>query len=418
MEGQTLAEKILSKKLGRKVAPGEIVALQVDIAMAHDGTAPLAIQQFRRMGLTRVWDSKRVVLVIDHVAPSSNEGTSELHSMIREFAREHSITVYDVGEGICHQLLPEKGHVYPGAIIVGADSHTCTHGAFAAFATGIGSTEMAAVLGSGKIWFMVPESLKVVITGKPRRNVTAKDIILHIIGELGADGATYMAVEFTGDAVKEMSIDSRMTLTNMAVEMGAKTGLIASDERTLEYLRGRTSVLTGTITPDSNASYADELTVEAGRLEPVVACPHNVDNVKGVSEVEGTPVDQVFIGSCTNGRLEDLRVVARVLKNRRVKARTIVMPASREVYLKALQEGIIETLVKAGCAVGVPGCGPCVGGHHGIPGPNENVVATINRNFKGRMGNSKANIYLASPLVAAYAALYGKIVYPERGVDA
>ena len=417
MRGQTLAEKILSKKLGREVAPGEIVAVQVDVAMAHDGTAPLTIQQFKKMGLTRVWNPEKIVFVIDHIAPSSNEGTSELHNMIREFAREHSITVFDVGEGICHQLLPEKGYVYPGAVVVGADSHTCTHGAFAAFATGIGSTEMAAVLGSGKIWFMVPESLKIVITGKPKHNVTAKDIILYIIGELGADGATYMAVEFTGDAVKEMSIDSRMTLTNMAVEMGAKTGLIASDEKTIEYLESRTSMPVKALAPDSNASYADELSVEANRLEPLIACPHNVDNVKSVFEVEGTPVDQVFIGSCTNGRLEDLRLVARVLKNKHVKARTIVMPASREVYLKALKEGIIEVLVKAGCAVGVPGCGPCVGGHHGIPGPDENVVATINRNFRGRMGCSKANIYLASPLVAAYAALHGKIVYPEGGAD-
>jgi len=410
---QTLAEKILSRKLGREVSPGEIVVVPVDVAMAHDGTAPLAIQQLKSMGISKVRNPEKVVFVIDHVAPSSNEGTSALHKMMREFATSQGITLYDVGEGICHQVLAERGHVFPGAVVIGADSHTCTHGAFAAFATGVGSTDFAAAVASGKIWLRVPESLKVVVTGGTKPVVTSKDIALYIIGEVGADGATYMAVEYTGDTIRKMSVDSRMTLTNMAVEMGAKTGLIAVDEKTASFLAGRATAPVEYLAPDPGAKYADELVVEASKLEPLVACPHEVDNVKAVSEVEGTPIDQVFVGSCTNGRLEDLRAFARIVRGKKVKARTIVIPASKEIYLKALEEGIIGELVKAGCVVGVPGCGPCVGGHFGIPAPGENVVATINRNFKGRMGCSEANIYLASPIVAAYAALHGKITYPE-----
>ena len=411
---QTLAEKILSMKIKRDVSPGEIVVVEVDAAMAHDGTAPLMIQSFKAMGMTKVWDPSRAVFVIDHIAPSSNEGTSALHKMMREFALQHGLNFFDVGEGICHQLLPEKGFVYPGGVVLGADSHTCTHGAFAAFSTGIGSTEMAAVFGSGKLWLRVPESLKITVTGALKSYVTAKDVVLHVIGEIGADGATYMAVEYSGDTVKEMSIDSRMTLCNMAVEMGAKTGLIASDEKTRLFLEGRCQAPCKTIEPDSSAYYTDELIVEADKLEPMVSCPHEVDNVKAVAEVEGTPVDQVFIGSCTNGRLEDLRMAAKVLKGKKVKCRTIVMPASREVYLKALREGLIEIFLEAGCAVGVPGCGPCVGGHHGVPAPGEVVVATTNRNFKGRMGCAEAFIYLASPIVAAHAAIQGKIVHPKE----
>ncbi|MEM1619790.1 MAG: 3-isopropylmalate dehydratase large subunit [Fervidicoccaceae archaeon] len=415
--GQTLAEKILSLNVGRRVSPGDLVVARVDTAMAHDGTAPLAIKSFESMGAEKVWDGSRIVFVIDHVAPSSNEGTSRLHKIMREFAARHGIRLYDVGEGICHQVLVERGHVYPGAVVIGADSHTCTHGAFAAFGTGVGSTELAAVMASGRIWLRVPESLKVVVVGELKPNVTSKDVALYVVSEVGADGATYMAVEYGGETVEKMSVDSRMTLTNMAVEMGAKTGLMPSDEKTLSFLAGRVSAPLSKLASDPDAEYADELVVEADRLEPLVAVPHEVDNVRSVTEVEGTPVDQVFIGSCTNGRLEDLRQVAKVLKGRRVKVRTIVMPASREVYLKALEEGVIRVLLESGCAVGVPGCGPCVGGHHGIPAPGETVVATINRNFKGRMGSAEAKIYLASPIVAAHAALHGAIKYPEEGTS-
>ncbi|MEM4216916.1 MAG: 3-isopropylmalate dehydratase large subunit [Candidatus Methanomethylicaceae archaeon] len=412
--GMTLAEKIISMKIGREPSPGEIVVLPIDAAMAHDGTAPLMIKSFNEMGAKNVWNKEKAIFVIDHISPSSNEGTSALHKMMREFAKNHGIKLYDVGEGICHQILPEKGYVFPGGVVVGADSHTCTHGAFAAFSTGIGSTDMAAVFASGKLWFKVPESLRINISGSFRGNVTSKDAILYAIGEIKADGATYKSVEFTGDAVKSMSMDSRMVMTNMAIEMGGKTGLIASDSRTRAFLEGRIRVPFKEIAGDKDAHYADELEIEAGTLEPMLSCPHQVDNVKAVTELEGKPVDQVFIGSCTNGRLEDLRMVAKVLKGKSVKVRTIVMPASKEVMLGALREGIIEELVRAGCAVGVPGCGPCVGGHHGVPSPGDVVISTTNRNFKGRMGCAEAEIYLASPLTAAYSALNGKFTVPEE----
>jgi homoaconitate hydratase family protein len=409
----TIIEKIIFEKIGKITSPGDIVVLPIDTAMAHDGTAPLMIKSFEEMNAKKVWDSSKAVFVIDHVAPSSNEGTSRLHKMMRDFAKKHGIKLYDIGEGICHQILPEKGHVFPGAIVVGADSHTCTHGAFTAFATGIGSTEMAAVFASGKLWFKVPESIRINVNGKLKGNVMSKDLILYIIGEIKADGATYKAVEFTGNTIKEMSMESRMVMTNMVVEMGGKTGLIETDEKTKVFLEGRVNIPFKEIKADKNAKYSDEMEIEAERIEPMVSCPHSVDNVKPVSEVEGIEVDQVFIGSCTNGRLEDLRIVAKVLRNKKVKTRTIVMPASREVLLNAIKEGIIEELIRAGCVVGVPGCGPCVGSHHGIPSPGDVVVSTTNRNFKGRMGIADAYIYLASPLTAAYAALNGKITIPE-----
>ncbi|RLE49219.1 MAG: 3-isopropylmalate dehydratase large subunit [Candidatus Methanomethylicota archaeon] len=413
--GMTLAEKILSAKAGKSVSPGDIIAVPIDAAMAHDGTAPLMIKSFESMGAKRVWNPSRAVLVIDHVTPSPNEGSSSLHKMMRDFAKKHGLILLE-NEGICHQVMPERGYVWPGAIIVGADSHTCTYGAFGAFATGIGSTEMAAVFASGKLWFKVPESLKIKVEGSYPEYVSSKDVVLHVIGEIGADGATYMAVEYVGEAVKQLSIDGRMVLTNMAVEMGAKTGLIAPDEKTMAFLRGRipSDVDVKAFEGDNDAHYADELHVDVSSLDPQVALPHSVDNVKSVREVEGTPINQVFIGSCTNGRVEDLEVVARILRGEKVKVRTIVIPASREVYLKALRIGLIEMLVEAGCVIAPPGCGPCAGGHLGIPSPGDKVLSTTNRNFKGRMGTSDAEIYLASPAVAAATALKGEITDPRR----
>jgi len=410
--GMTLAEKIIFRKTGKQPTPGDIVVLPIDAAMAHDGTAPLMIKSFEAMGARRVWSRDKAAFVIDHISPSSNEGTSALHKMMRDFAASYGVTLYDVGEGICHQILPEKGYIFPGGVVVGADSHTCTHGAFAAFSTGIGSTDMAAVFASGKLWFKVPETLRINITGALPSNVMSKDAIIYAIGKVGADGATYKAVEFSGNAVKNMTMDSRMTMCNMAIEMGGKTGLIASDSVTRQFLEGRIHVPFVELAADGDANYSDVLEIEAEKLEPQLSCPHQVDNVKPVSSLEGMHVDQVFIGSCTNGRLEDLRVVVKVLRGKKVKARTIVMPASREIMLGAIREGLIEELVKAGCAVGVPGCGPCVGGHHGVPSPAETVISTTNRNFKGRMGCADADIYLASPLTAAYAALYGKLAIP------
>jgi 3-isopropylmalate/(R)-2-methylmalate dehydratase large subunit len=408
--GQTLVEKILSRKLGRIVRAGEIVVAPIDLAMGQDGTAPLAIKAFREMGAKRVFDPRKIVLVIDHVAPSTSEGTSQLHAMMREFSVEQGCRLYDVGYGICHQILAEE-HDRPGMIIVGADSHSCMHGAFGAFATGIGSTELASVMASGKLWFRVPESIRVTFSGRAGRGVTSKDLVLYLAGILKADGANYMALEFGGDAVRSMSMESRLTICNMAVEMGAKCGLMEPDEVTEGYLGEPVPRLA----PDSGAEYRDELEIEAGKIEPQVAKPHSVDNVCPVGEVEGVEVDQVFLGSCTNGRLEDLRAAAGILKGRRVKegVRMIVIPASRRVFLSALAEGLIEIFLKAGCLVGSPGCGPCMGGHIGILGPGEVCISTSNRNFLGRMGSEQAKIYLASPLTAAASALTGRITDPR-----
>jgi len=409
--GQTLAEKIFSRKLNRRVSAGEIVVSPVDLAMGQDGTAPLAIQAFRNMGAKKVFDSQKVVLVIDHVAPSTSEGTSKLHALMREFAREQECKLYDVGYGICHQILAEE-YDRPGMIIVGADSHSCMHGAFGAFATGIGSTELAAVMASGKLWFRIPESIKVTLDGQLPKGVTSKDLVLHLAGILKADGANYMSLEFGGGAVKSMSMDSRLTICNMAVEMGAKCGLMEPDRVTEEYLGEPVP----TISPDRDAEYKDEVQIEVEKVEPQVAKPHSVDNVCSVREVEGIEVNQVFLGSCTNGRLEDLRAAASILKGRKVRegVRMIVIPASRRIFLSALAEGLIEIFLKAGCVVGSPGCGPCMGGHIGILGPGEVCVSTSNRNFLGRMGSEQAKIYLASPLTAAASAVTGKITDPRE----
>ncbi|MEM4446908.1 MAG: 3-isopropylmalate dehydratase large subunit [Nitrososphaerota archaeon] len=414
--GKTLAEKILSLASGTDAYQGDIVVANVDFAMAQDGTAPLAIEAFKSMGVEKVWDPSRIALVIDHNAPSPNEGVSKLHKLMREWATSQGVILYDIGEGVCHQVMVERGHVKPGRVVLGADSHTCTYGALGALATGIGSTEMAAVFASGQLWLRVPETFLVIVEGKLPNGVYAKDIVLSVIGKVGADGATYMAVEYTGSTIKELSLDGRLTLCNMAVEMGGKTGLVAPDEKVVSFLKERG--ITGgyeLLASDEDADFAEKLELDAEDLVPVVACPHSVDNVKSVEEVEGTPVSQVFIGTCTNGRIEDLRIAARVMKGRKVRVRTIIVPASREVYLKALREGLIEAFVEAGATVCNPGCGPCVGTHQGIPSPGDVVISTANRNFKGRMGCDDAEIYLASPHTAALAAVTGEIRDPRRG---
>ncbi|MDI6819824.1 MAG: 3-isopropylmalate dehydratase large subunit [Candidatus Hodarchaeaceae archaeon] len=414
--GKTITEKILSSASGREVSAGDIVVAPIDLAMAQDGTAPLAIKAFREMGGKRVWDQKKIVLIIDHVAPSTSEGTSQLHQLMREFALEQKVKLYDVGAGICHQVLPEEGFVKPGSVIVGADSHTCTYGALGVLATGIGSTEMAAVFLSGKLWFKVPETIRCNIRGRLPKGAMAKDVILHVIGKVKADGATYKAMEFCGPTVKKMSIASRMTLCNMAVEMGAKTGIIAPDEKVKEYLEGKVGGKFPLIASDEDAKYGDVLDFDVSELEPQVAKPQAVDNVSPVGEIEGVDVDQVFLGSCTNGRIEDLRAAASMLEGRKVKegTRMLVVPASRKVYLQAMGEGLIKTFIDAGCIICSPGCGPCMGGHIGILGPGEVCVATSNRNFLGRMGSEKAKIYLASPLTAAASAVAGKIIDPRK----
>lgn len=414
--GKTITEKILGRASGADVSPGDLIVAPINACMAHDGTAPLAIRAFQSMGAKKVWDPKRVALVIDHIAPSASEGTSELHILMRKFAAEHGIKLFDVGEGICHQIMPERGYVLPGRVLVGADSHTCTYGAFGAFSTGIGSTELAAVLVSGKLWFKVPESIKCIIEGKLPQGVVAKDVILHILGRIGSDGATYKAIEFTGDTVGEMSVSGRMTMCNMVVEMGAKNGIVEPDDKVREFLAGRTSEEGDFMRSDTDAKYSDEMKVSASNLEPYVAAPSAVDNVRPVSEEEGVKINQAFLGSCTNGRLEDLAEAAKILKGRKVKegVRMIVMPASREVYTQALKAGLMEIFVESGASIYGPGCGPCPGGHLGILGEGEVCVSTSNRNFVGRMGSKESKIYLASPLTVAASAVAGEITDPRK----
>lgn len=413
--GKTIAEKILSRASGTDARAGDLVVAEVDFIMGQDGTSPLAIKAFRAMNGSRVADPARVAMVIDHSAPSPNEGVSALHHLMREFAREQEINFFDVGEGICHQLVPERGHVVPGDLVVGADSHTTTYGALNVFSTGVGSTDLAAAMLTGKLWFKVPESFRVMCTGHLPGGVYAKDLVLHLAGKLTADGATYLALEFTGEAFRDLSVEGRFTVANMAVEMGAKAGLMACDEKTLAWVGAHSSRAPRPANPDPDARYAREAEVEVSGLVPQVAKPHTVDNVVPVTEVEGTPVQEAVLGTCTNGRLEDLRVAAAVLRGRKVnpRVRLIVAPASRRVYLDALGDGTLAALVEAGAAVVTPGCGPCVGTHNGVPADGEHVISTANRNFKGRMGNNKAFIYLASPATVAASALAGCITDPR-----
>ncbi|MCL6612263.1 MAG: 3-isopropylmalate dehydratase large subunit [Peptococcaceae bacterium] len=416
--GQTIIEKILSAHSGQQVYANDIVVARVDFIMGQDGTSPLAIRAFEDMGGRDVFDRERVAFVIDHSAPSPNEGVSALHKLMREFARAKGFRLYDIGEGVCHQLIPESGMVGPGSLVIGADSHTCTYGALNAFSTGVGSTDLAGGLISGRMWFKVPESFKFALHGVLPPGVYAKDLILYLIGDVTADGATYMSAEYTGEAVAAMSMEGRFTMANMAIEMGAKAGLMEADEKTFRWLDRFTGRSFNPASPDADAVYARVKEYDVSRLEPQVARPHRVDNVCPVGEVAGTPIQQAVIGTCTNGRLEDLRIAAGILRGKKInpEVRLIVAPASKTVYLDAMREGIIQDLVEAGAAVVTPGCGPCVGTHNGVPSDGENVISTANRNFKGRMGNSKAFIYLASPATVAASALTGMITDPREFV--
>jgi len=414
-----ISEKILAAASGtNEVRPGEIVEAKVDTAMVNEITGPLAIEAFYRIGIERVWDNKRIVMILDHQVPADSVRSAELHKIMREFAREQNIRCfYDIGVGgVCHQVMPEKGHVRPGELIVGADSHTCTYGAFGAFGTGIGSTETAAVFATGKIWLKVPKSIRIEVDGSLQRFVTPKDLILNIIGKIGADGAIYKAVEFTGPSIQKMRVSGRMTVCNMAVEMGAKTGIVNPDEITSSYVKSRADKPFKELRSDADAAYERTLQVNVDGLEPQVACPHTVDNVKPISEVEGIPVDQAFIGSCTNGRLEDLRLAAEFLKDKRVNdgVRLLVTPASQEIYIEALQEGLLEVFVRSGAFVCNPTCGACFGGHMGLLAPKETCISTSNRNFVGRMGSPQAEIYLASASTVAASAIMGEITDPRR----
>ena len=414
MASGTISQKIFSRASGsaRMVEPGEIVEAGVDYAMSHDGTSVLAIRAFQDMASEKVWDRERIIVPFDHIVPANNETAAELQKDVRAWVREQNIAnFFDSGCGVCHQVFPEQGFALPGLLLVGADSHTCTYGAFGAFGTGVGATDMAEIYSRGRLWFKVPETIAVRLSGRSRPNVSAKDIALMVIGQLGADGATYKAVEYIGPAAEALSISGRMTLCNLGVEMGAKAAIVPPDEKTEQFLDGRARQPYQPVYSDPE-SYDQTLEYDISDLEPLVAEPFRVDNVRPASELAGLPVDQVFIGTCTNGRLEDLEAAARILKGKRVRVRTLVIPASRQVLLEALQKEIIQILVEAGAMIGPPGCGPCLGAHMGVLAEGEVCVSTSNRNFPGRMGKGGL-VYLASPATAAASALQGCLAVPE-----
>jgi len=414
--GKTIAEKIFSAHSGTDARAGDIVIADVDFVMGQDGTSPLAIRALENMGVDSVFDPSKVAVVMDHSSPSPIEGVSALHTMMREFGKKTGVTVYDIGEGVCHQIIPERGHVVPGDLMVGCDSHTCTYGAVNVFSTGVGSTDGAAAMAAGKLWFKVPDTMKVTYTGALNPGVFSKDLILYLAGKIGVDGATYMALEFHGPVIDALSVEARMTISNMAIEVGAKSGLMVADEKTIEWFKGRGEKTPDPQSPDADAVYADSIEIDASQIGPQIAKPHAVDNVSPIEEVEGTPIAQGVLGTCTNGRLEDFAIAAQILEGRKVHpdVRFIVAPSSRQVYLDAIEAGYIQTLTRAGAAVVTPGCGPCVGTHNGVPSDGENVISTANRNFKGRMGNSNAFIYLGSPATVAASVIEAKITDPRK----
>lgn len=413
--GATMIEKIIRNHVKKDVKPGDIVTVDVDRVMIHDIFIPFVAEKFEEMGFTELWDPDRAVLIYDHLVPASQVDDTRHFRVGNAFVEKYGMKHIHRSDGICHQLMTEAGYVKPGDIVFGTDSHTTTYGCVGAFSSGIGYTEMASILGTGTLWVRVPQTIKVTISGKLPENVTSKDVILRLIGDLGADGATYMALEFHGDTVEQMTVASRMTMSNMAVEAGAKCALFAPDEKTAEYCGIALSEEQRELKADADAVYAKEITYRAEDFVPVMACPSQVDKIRPVAELEGTQIDQVFIGSCTNGRLEDLMAAARILEGKQVApfVKLIVTPASRKIYEEAVENGTMAVLAKAGAIITHPGCGLCCGRTGGILTDGERVVATNNRNFLGRMGTSKVEIYLASPKTAAACAAAGKIVLPE-----
>jgi len=416
MIAKTIAEKILTNHSRKELKAGDFAICKVDFSFGQDGTSSIIIDRLKELGIEQI--KTKFCMVIDHNAPSPSEGVSRIHKRMREFSRRYDTGLYDIGCGVCHQVIPESGQIVPGDLVLGADSHTCTYGALGAFATGVGSTDLAITLATGKNWFKVPETIKIIVNGKIPKGVFAKDIILHIISEVSSSGATYKAIEFSGGVIEKLDMDGRFTICNMVVEMGAKAGFMPQDKKTIAWLKSRfiKNKKIKQVTADKSAKYMEVLEYDISRLKAQVARPHSVDNAVPVDELKKIKINEAFLGTCTNGRLQDLKIAASILKSRKIApgVKFIICPASRTIFLEALRLGIIDIFIKAGSVLVPPGCGPCVGTHHGVPADGEVVISTANRNFKGRMGNPNAFIYLASPATVAASAIKGQIADPRE----
>jgi 3-isopropylmalate/(R)-2-methylmalate dehydratase large subunit len=415
--GKTIAEKILSRHAGKDLSAGDLAICDVDFCFGQDGTSSIIIDRLKELGISKVFDKEKFCMVIDHSAPSPSQGVSSVHKKMRDFSKEQDTLLFDIGCGVCHQVIPESGRVVPGDLVVGADSHTCTYGALNAFATGMGSTDVAITVASGKNWFRVPETVKIILEGRLPKGVFAKDLILYLIGDLGANGCTYKSIEIYGEAIDKMEMDGRFTICNMAIESGAKALILEADKKTSDWLKARHPQRKAhPEKSDKNAVYAAVKRYNISKIQPQVSRPHAVDKVSAAAKLKDVKIDEAFLGTCTNGRMDDLEVAAKILRGKKVYpgVKLIVAPASREIYLEAIKKGLVEIFVKAGAALVTPGCGPCVGTHNGVPADKEVVVSTANRNFKGRMGNPNAFIYLASPATVAASAITGRITDPRK----
>jgi len=413
---KTIAEKILSAHAKKDLRAGEIAICDVDYCFGQDGTSSLIIESFEKLGKSKVFDTTKFCMFIDHSSPSPNIGVSTIHKSMRNFARKQNVKLYDVGCGICHQIMVERGQIACGDLVLGADSHTCTYGALNIFSTGVGSTDLAIALAGGKNWFRVPETIKIVVSGKLPVGVYAKDVILYITKDITSKGANYKALEFYGDTIDRMGLSDRFTMANMSVEMGAKCGMFKADKKVLKWVKEHSKKKPNPVEADREARYEAVKEYDVSSLTPQISKPHEVDNVVSVEEIKDVKINEAFVGTCTNGRLQDLEIVSKILKNNSVHpdVRLVVGPASREVFLGAVKKGFIDILVEAGAVVLSPGCGPCVGTHNGVPADGENIISTANRNFKGRMGNPNANIFLASPACVAASAIEGRITDPRE----